>query len=123
MKTLPILLIAILASSLVNAQNKKKQDANAIKQMCGCFEVTFNFAETFEYSDDSLYNPSKPKVASALEWAQLITDESDKVSIQHLLLVGHGDRTHIVKHWRQDWLYENTDFYMYNTHWLSALYM
>lgn len=98
----------------MSAQNKKKQDAEAIKKMCGCYEVTFNFAETFNYSKDSLYKPSKSKVAKGLEWAQLVTDEKDKVVIQHLLQVGDPSKPHIVKHWRQDWIYENQDFYMYN---------
>jgi len=82
--------------------------------MCGCFEVTFNFAETFQYNQDSLYKPSKTKSDKALEWAQLIEDDKDKVSIQHLLQVGKPTEPYIVKHWRQDWLYQNTDFYMYN---------
>ncbi|WP_103071782.1 DUF6607 family protein [Aquimarina sediminis] len=97
-----------------NAQNKKVQDKNAIKKMCGCYEVTFNFAETFQYSNDSLYKPSKSKTAKALEWAQLIEDDKNKVSIQHLLQVGDPSKPHIVKHWRQDWIFQNTDFYMFN---------
>ncbi|WP_062053525.1 DUF6607 family protein [Aquimarina longa] len=98
----------------INAQNKKTQDREAIKKMCGCYEVTFNFAETFQYSTDSLYKPSKTKIAKALEWAQLIEDDKNKVSIQHLLQVGNPSKPHIVKHWRQDWIYQNTDFYMFN---------
>ena len=82
--------------------------------MCGCFEVTFNFAETFNYSDDPNYKPSKTKVAKGLEWGQLVTDDKDKISIQHLLIVGKPSSPYIVKHWRQDWLYQNTDFYMFN---------
>lgn len=82
--------------------------------MCGCYEVTFNFAETFNNSKDSLYKPSKTKKDKGLEWAELIVDENNKISIQHLLQVGNPANPHIVKHWRQDWLYENTDFYMYN---------
>lgn len=97
-----------------NAENKKQKDQDAIKSMCGCFEVTFNFAETFNYSNDSLYRPSKTKIDKGLEWAQLVTDEDDKISIQHLLQVGNPSKPMIVKHWRQDWLYENTDFYLYN---------
>lgn len=100
-------------------ENKKKQDANAIKKMCGCFEVTFNFAETFNYSKDSLYMPSKNKIANGLEWAQLVTDEDDKVVIQHILQAGNPSEPMIIKHWRQDWLFENTDLYSYNgdNHW------
>ncbi|GAL60628.1 DUF6607 family protein [Algibacter lectus] len=115
MKPLALLiLICFTITTTVKAQNKKKQDAAAIKNMCGCFEVTFNFAETFNYSEDSLYKPSQTKVDKGLEWAQLIEDDKNKISIQHLLQVGPANSPYIVKHWRQDWLFENTDFYMFN---------
>ncbi|MDO6760469.1 hypothetical protein Q4566_09695 [Tamlana sp. 2_MG-2023] len=107
-------LMLLLISVNGNAQSKKKQDTEAIKGMCGCYEVTFNFAETFNYSKDSLYKPSETKIAGGLEWAQLIEDDKNKMSIQHLLQVGDPAHPHIVKHWRQDWLYENQDFYMFN---------
>ncbi|WP_025664300.1 DUF6607 family protein [Aquimarina megaterium] len=107
-------LLLLVAVCTINAQGKKKQDKNAIKKMCGCYEVTFNFAETFQYSNDSLYKPSKTKIAKGLEWAQLVEEDKNKVSIQHLLQVGDPSKPHIVKHWRQDWIYENTDFYMFN---------
>lgn len=106
--------LTALGSVLVSAQNKRETDKNAIKEMCGCFEVTFNFAETFNYSQDSLYQPSKTKVDKGLEWAQLVTDEDNKVVIQHILQVGPPSQPYIVKHWRQDWLYENTDLYVYD---------
>lgn len=108
----PLMFLAF--SFVINAQSKKKQDQIAIKKMCGCFEVTFNFAETFSYNQDSLYKPSKTKSDRGLEWAQLVVDEKNKISIQHLLQVGNPADPYIVKHWRQDWLYENEDFYMYN---------
>lgn len=115
MRTPLTIVLALLVSISAFSQKKKnKDDRNAIKSMCGCYEVTFNFAETFNYSTDSLYNPSKTKVDKGLEWAQLVTDEDDKISIQHLLQVGDPSAPHIVKHWRQDWLFENTDLYSYN---------
>jgi len=115
MKRAKVFSLAFLAISLtVNSQTKKEKDQTSIKDMCGCFEVTFNFAETFSYSNDSLYKPSETKVDKGLEWAQLVEDEDNKISIQHLLQVGRPDSPHIVKHWRQDWLFENTDFYTYN---------
>lgn len=121
MKQLTLLTALILTFTIaVNAQNKKQKDINAIKNMCGCFEVTFNFAETFNYSQDSLYKPSKTKTDKGLEWAQLVEDGKNKISIQHLLQVGRPDKPVIVKHWRQDWLYENRDLYSYNgdNHWI-----
>lgn len=112
-KNLLTLLVLFLTFS-VNAQSKKKQDQEAIKDMCGCFEVTFNFAETFSFTDDPNYKPSEVKISKGLEWAQLIKDEKNEISIQHLLIVGPPSKQSIVKHWRQDWLYENTDLYVYN---------
>ena len=98
----------------LTAQNKKKQDQEAIKSMCGCYEVAFNFTETFQYSKDSTYVPSKTKHAGGLEWVQLVEDDKNKISMQHLLIVGKPDSPYIVKHWRQDWEYENTNIYEFN---------
>jgi hypothetical protein len=112
MKTRIQALTFLLAISLGSyAQNTK--DNKAIKEMCGCFEVTFNFSETFNYSEDSLYKPSKMKNETALEWAGLIVDSKNKISIQHILQVGDPTSPHMMKHWRQDWIYQNTNFYMY----------
>lgn len=106
--------LTLLFVVTLSAQNKKELDKEAIKGMCGCFEVTFNFAETFNYSQDTLYKPSKTKLSKGLEWAQLVTDEDNKIVIQHILQVGKSDAPYIVKHWRQDWLFENPKLYMYN---------
>lgn len=105
-----LVLVVLLISVKTFAQ--KKEDEQAIKAMCGCYEIKFNFAETFAYPKDTLnYKASKVKHETALEWAELIEDEPGKKSIQHLLIVGKGM---IVKHWRQDWIFENTKFYDYS---------
>ena len=114
MRNLFVVTLITFAAFTVNAQSKKSKDLKAIKKMCGCFEVTFNFTETFNYSKDSLYKPSKTKIAKGLEWAELVEDEKNKISIQHLLQVGNPAEPYIVKHWRQDWMYQNRDFYMFN---------
>ena len=104
----------LLVVSAVNAQTKKEKDIAAIKKMCGCYEVEFNFAETFNYSEEIDYEPSRTKRTGALEWVQVVENEEDKIMLQHLLLVGNPSEQHIIKHWRQDWAFENRDFYMYN---------
>lgn len=109
---LPFLFFAFALTG--NAQNKKEQDKEAIKKMCGCYEVSFDFAETFEYSKDSAYTPSKVKHDRGLEWVELVEDTNDKIAMQHLLIVGRPDKQSVIKHWRQDWLFENTVLYMYN---------
>lgn len=116
-----LLRIIIILSSLLlvvkaNAQESKKQmDYNAIKSMCGCYNVSFNFAETFSYSSDTNYVKSKVKNDSALEWVQIVEDSPSKLSLQHILIIGDSSNHYIVKHWRQDWLYENRDFMMYDS--------
>ena len=104
----------MLPNSFFSQKSKQAQDKKAIKGMCGCYEVGFNFAETFVFSKDSTYKPSKVKYASALEFAQLVEETDDKVVIQHLLIVGGKDNPMIIKHWRQDWIYENQDLYIFN---------
>ena len=112
-RTVLFVTMSLLVTSAIFSQSKKKKDRNAIKEMSGCFEVTFNFAETFNYSKETDYKPSKTKTDKGLEWAQVIVDENNKISIQHLLQVGNPAKPHIVKHWRQDWIYQNQDFYTY----------
>lgn len=96
----------------MSALAQKPEDVKAIKSMCGCYEIKFNFAETFQYPNDTLtYKPSKIKHETALEWAELIEDKPNKISIQRFLVVTENM---VVKHWRQDWLFENSKFYDYN---------
>ena len=113
MKIILNTLIILIVTSL-QSQTKKKKDINSIKEMCGCFEVTFNFAETFINNDDKDYKPSKNYSTKGLEWAQLVEEDKDLISIQHILIAGTQERPYIIKHWRQDWIYQNTDFYIYN---------
>lgn len=114
MKIKVILISIVLLTSLSSkSQESKKEDAKAIKSMCGCYEVKFNFTETFTYPKDSTtYKPSATKHDYGLEWIELVEDKPNKIVLQHLLIVGTGEND-IVKHWRQDWLYENTDLYSF----------
>ena len=113
--TLIILLFSalILSFQSSNKQHPKNKDISAIKSMCGCYEVDFNFAETFNYTNDSTYTPSKIKHDKGLEWVELVTDEESELVLQHLLIVEYNDEKMLIKHWRQDWLFENTKFYTY----------
>ena len=88
MKKFVYTLLYFLAISNVVGQSKKMKDINAINSMCGCYEIEFNFAETFVLIDDENYKKSKIYKAKALEWGQLVEDTNDKISIQHLLIVG-----------------------------------
>lgn len=110
MKKIKLLLVGIFIINSMNINAQDKKDQRAIKSMCGCYEVTFNFTETFKVSKDEQYKPSPTKTDYGLEWVELVEDKPSKIILQHLLIVGD---TTIVKHWRQDWSYENTDFYQF----------
>jgi len=103
------ILIASISFSATYSQNKQ-EDIKSIKQMCGCYEVEFNFTETFQATKDTTHKPSPTKKDHGLEWIELVEDSSNKLVLQHLLIV--NDEM-IIKHWRQDWLYENTEFYQF----------
>jgi len=89
--------------------NKLEQDREAIKSMAGCYKVTFDFAETF--APDSTYKYHDRKTEWGIEYVILLEATDKKISFQHLLLVGGGM---IVKHWRQDWVYENTSLLVFD---------
>lgn len=95
--------------SAIDAQEKKQMDKNAILDMCGCYEVSFKYTETFAPKED--YEKSKDYTASALELALPILDEENRVSIQHLLVINDSM---VIKHWRQDWIYENRMVFDYD---------
>jgi hypothetical protein len=112
MKTtfLPLLLGTFLAAPLAYAQsNKKDLDRKSIKDMCGCYEVTFKYTETFAPEID--YEKKLDYTAAALEWAQVIEEDKDHIAIQHLLVV-HDSM--VIKHWRQDWDYGNRQVFHYD---------
>lgn len=101
-------LLAFGISAAGYAQTAKEKDMEAIKDMCGCYEVSFNFAETF--APDKDYEFHDRYASRALEWVTPISENNNKIVLQHLLIVRD---TMIIKHWRQDWLYENTGLYTY----------
>ena len=111
MKRSLLLGAAILFTALygIAQESKKEKDLEAIKNMCGCYEVKFAYAETFAPEID--YEKKLDYTAAALELALPIEESEDKISIQHLLIVND---TMVIKHWRQDWEFENQEVFSYN---------
>lgn len=108
-------LLAVLAIGTgICANAQSQQDVKAIKAMTGCYDVSFNFAETFSQQKD--YEKKKNYRSGALEWVTVAEESPKKIELQHILIVnpqGSG-KDAIVKHWRQDWKYENTDLHVFN---------
>ena len=96
------------APSAPAVNSKLEQDRAIIKSMCGVYKVSFDFAETF--SSDTGYKYKSRYKEWGIEYVFLAEESSNKISLQHLLIVND---TMIIKHWRQDWVYENTSVYKY----------
>ncbi|MBV8256105.1 MAG: hypothetical protein JO154_26155 [Chitinophaga sp.] len=102
-------LISLQASAQQKATNKLAQDKAAIKEMCGCQEVTFEYTETFPY--DTSYQPKGyHKITDAVEYVTVAEESDKRIVLQHLLVAG-GE---VIKHWTEDWQYENRTLLAYN---------
>ena len=111
MKKLSISIFALLLNVSTFAKatsNNYSLDVESIKKMSGCYRVTFRNAETFSMSKDYEYR-GRFKSGPVLEWIFVDSEEQGKVSLQHLLVNG----PFIIKHWRQEWVHEETSLYEY----------
>ena len=116
MKTSTLILMILLSTVLAQGQSDKQlQDLHAIKAMQGCYEVKFEYAETFSPVEG--YEKVANYEARGLEWVEMVEGEDDKVVLQHLLIV--NDST-VIKHWRQDWVYQSDHDYTFalNNTWI-----
>ncbi len=85
----------------------KNRDRSAILAMAGDYEVSFYFQETVPLADG--YSLWAPYDSAATEFVEVIEDTSDHISMQHVLVLGGR----VVKHWRQDWTYEDDSYYQF----------
>lgn len=107
-KILALALVSLNVTLAFAQKTKLQQDKEAIKAMEGCYKVTFEFAETF--APDTAYQYHDRKFDWGIEYVTVLEESDKKVVLQHLLIVND---TMIIKHWRQDWLYENAEVFAY----------
>ena len=108
MKKINLLIALALLGFIANAQPKLDEDRNAIKSLAGFYKVTFAYAETFSPIRDYKFHDREN--SHAKEWAVIVEDSPKKIVIQHLLVAGDSM---IIKHWREDWTYEDPKILVY----------
>jgi hypothetical protein len=93
------------------------RDRSAILAMAGSYEVKFDFAETEALVPG--YQLKKPYRVGATELVVVVESNERKVVLQHLLAVTDDGQTDVVKHWRQDWVFEDDSLLEYRggDHW------
>jgi len=110
MKKINLLFALLFIVFGASAQTKIDQDREAIKALAGFYKVTFNYAETFSPDDDYKFHDRHR--SSAKELAVILEDSPKKIVIQHILVM-RGDSM-MIKHWREDWTYEDTQLLAYD---------
>ena len=106
-KIVLVMAVSGLAASVKAQSSNGKQN---IDKLCGCFDVQFKYAETF--SPDKNYKfHEREKISAGKEMALPIEVSDKKVVIQHLLVIND---TTIIKHWREEWTYENPFVWKFN---------
>ena len=96
-------ILGVLAGALMALPATAQKGKENIDKLCGCFEVTFKYAETFSPDKEYKFH-DREKIQGATELALPIVNTKNRMVIQHLLVVGNGV---VVKHWREEWTYEN----------------
>ncbi len=96
---------------------KFERDRAAILAMAGDYRVKFQFQETVAVEPG--YELHEPHNSTATEFVEVIEDTGDFISLQHVLVLHPGEdggEPRVVKHWRQDWRYQDTKLNVYRGH-------
>ncbi|MEI9945594.1 MAG: DUF6607 family protein [Chitinophagaceae bacterium] len=94
---------------VISIQAQAPQDKQIVNKLCGCFEVEFKYAETFSPNEDYKFH-DREEINGGIELSLPIEVSDRKIIIQHLLVITDSI---IVKHWREEWTYENQDIWVY----------
>lgn len=106
MKSIQLFTVLSLFGNICIAQTNNGKPN--VDKLCGCYSVNFQYAETF--SPDENYKFHEREDMNAIELALPIENTDKKVTIQHLLVIAD---TMVIKHWREEWTYENPTLYEY----------
>ena len=99
------------------ADSKLERDRRAILAMAGSYRVSFDFVETMGFEKG--YQPKQPYFSWGTEHVQVLAAEEKFVSLQHTLVMYFKDKEGkelgpmVMKHWRQDWTYEDTKLHTF----------
>ena len=107
------------------ALSKFERDRAAILAMAGGYKVDFNFLETVGFSFD--FKRDRPYHSWGTEYVYVIEDKPDFISLQHLMVMyfrkedGSVSDPFVMKHWRQDWTYQDASLleYKHNNIWVT----
>lgn len=90
-------------------------DRRAILGMAGTYKVRFDFREKVAFVPG--YAPIAPKSSGGREVVRIIEDSGNRIVLQHLLVAADPAKPDapptVIKHWRQDWVWQPTTMLTY----------
>ena len=95
----------------------RERDRRAILAMAGDYRTSFDFIETVGFTEG--YQPRAPYQSWGTERVYVVTNEPEFVSLQHTIVMhfvdddGFESDAMVVKHWRQDWQYEDAEVHAF----------
>ena len=95
----------------------RERDRRAILAMAGDYRTSFDFIETVGFTEG--YQPKAPYQSWGTERVYVVADEPEFVSLQHIIVMhfvdpdGFKSDAMVVKHWRQDWRYEDEEMHAF----------
>ncbi|MEM9882037.1 MAG: DUF6607 family protein [Planctomycetota bacterium] len=101
---------------------KFQKDREAILAMVGEYRVKFQFQETVAIEPG--YELKEPYFSGASEFVEVAEDRGDTIVLQHILVMhpqnddgslNQDVEPVVIKHWRQDWVYEDTEMLEYRS--------
>ncbi len=104
-----VAIIAVTVSFSAQVHAQAPHDKTIVEKLCGCFAVQFKYAETFSPKEDYVFR-DRDDINGGIELSIPIESTNTKMVIQHLLVLNDSV---IVKHWREEWMYENPIIWNY----------
>ncbi|MFZ4165949.1 DUF6607 family protein [Brevundimonas sp. NPDC058933] len=95
---------ALTASPPASPVSRFEQDRQSILAQAGQYRVHFDMRENVSFHAD--YDPMEGKLSGGSEIVRVVYDKGDRISLQHILVMEHEGKAIVVKHWRQDWVYQ-----------------
>ena len=95
----------------------RERDRRAILAMAGDYRTSFDFIETIGFTEG--YQPSAPYQSWGTERVYVVANEPEFVSLQHIIVMhfldadGFESDAMVVKHWRQDWRYQDAEVHAF----------
>jgi hypothetical protein len=108
---------ALPLTEITRATSAFEKDRAAILALAGDYRVSFHFMESLGLTGD--YKPVRPYHSWATEHVRVIEDRGRFISLQHTLVMffrnpdGSDSAPMTMKHWRQDWTYEDSDLHTF----------